>query len=109
MKQNQQSALTSVAGAVFAALAGIVAQPARAAESATVCPALLSYSAAKLQDDSPQNLCQFAGRVLLVVNTASKCGYTPQYEALETLHARYAARGLTVLGFPSNDFNQELK
>jgi glutathione peroxidase len=73
------------------------------------CPALLNHSAARLQDDSPQNLCQFSGRVLLVVNTASKCGYTPQYEALEKLHGRYSARGLTVLGFPSNDFNQELK
>jgi glutathione peroxidase len=73
------------------------------------CPALLNHTAARLQDDAPQNLCQFSGRVLLVVNTASKCGYTPQYEALERLHARYASRGLAVLGFPSNDFNQELK
>src|SRR5215470_11860038 len=76
-----------------------------AAEKA--CPQLLQHSAARLQDESPQDLCQFAGRVLLVVNTASKCGYTPQYEALEQLHARYAQRGLAVLGFPSNDFNQE--
>jgi len=71
------------------------------------CPPLLQHSAARLQDESPQDLCQFAGRVLLVVNTASKCGYTPQYEALEQLYARYAQRGLAVLGFPSNDFNQE--
>lgn len=84
--------------------------PASAAEATVgACPSLLNHTAARLQDDSPQNLCQFAGRVLLVVNTASRCGYTPQYEALETLHARYATRGLTVLGFPSNDFNQELK
>lgn len=47
------------------------------------------------------------GRVLLVVNTASFCGYTPQYAALQRLHERYAARGLVVLGVPSNDFNQE--
>jgi len=77
------------------------------AAQAAACPALLDHRAARLQDDSPQDLCRYAGRVLLVVNTASKCGYTPQYEALETLHARYAKRGLTVLGFPSNDFNQE--
>lgn len=71
------------------------------------CPPLLAHTAPRLQDEAPQNLCQFAGRVLLVVNTASLCGYTPQYEALEALHARYAQRGLVVLGFPSNDFNQE--
>jgi glutathione peroxidase len=46
----------------------------------------------------------YAGQVVLVVNTASKCGFTPQYEALEAMHARYRARGFAVLGFPSNDF-----
>ncbi len=73
------------------------------------CPALLDYTLPRLQDDTPQNLCQFAGRVLLVVNTASYCGYTQQYEGLEKLFARYAAQGFTILGVPSNDFNQEDK
>jgi glutathione peroxidase len=72
------------------------------------CPALLSHTFPKLQDESPQNLCHYKGKVLLVVNTASYCGFTPQYEGLEKLHARYSPRGLVVLGFPSGDFgNQE--
>lgn len=79
-----------------------------AAVAAQACPALLNHTFARLQDESPQPLCQFEGQVLLVVNTASYCGFTPQYEGLEKLHAQYAARGLTVLGFPSADFgNQE--
>jgi glutathione peroxidase len=54
-------------------------------------------------------MCQYAGRVLLVVNTASKCGFTPQYEGLEKLHTRLKDRGFAVLGFPSGDFGgQEL-
>jgi glutathione peroxidase len=71
------------------------------------CPALLQHTFGRLQDEKPQSLCQYAGRVLLVVNTASHCGFTPQYKGLEELHTRYKDRGLVVLGFPSNDFLQE--
>lgn len=71
------------------------------------CPTLLRHVFPRLQDDAPVSLCQFAGKVLLVVNTASQCGYTPQYEGLEKLHGRYASRGLVILGFPSNDFGQQ--
>jgi glutathione peroxidase len=67
------------------------------------CPALLDHSMSTIHDQ-PQSLCEYAGKVLLVVNTASQCGYTPQYEGLEALYRKYKARGLVVLGFPSNDF-----
>ena len=77
------------------------------ASTASVCPAVLQKTFKKLQDESDQSLCQYAGKVILVVNTASYCGYTSQYEGLEALYARYASRGLVVLGFPSNDFEQE--
>lgn len=79
--------------------------PATAAPAA--CPALLNHEFPRLQDDSPQNLCQYAGKVVLVVNTASYCGFTRQYEGLEALYAKYQSRGLVVLGFPSNDFGKQ--
>jgi len=58
-------------------------------------------------DGSPLPLSQFKGQVLLVVNTASKCGFTPQYEGLQNLQAKYAAQGFTVIGVPSGDFNEQ--
>lgn len=90
---------------VLAGLTLLVIAP--QAFSAT-CPALLNHTFPRLQDDSPQNLCQYQGRVVLVVNTASFCGFTRQYEGLEKLYSKYKDKGLVVLGFPSNDFgNQE--
>lgn len=71
------------------------------------CPALLDRSVPRLQDEKPQNLCQYSGKVVVVVNTASYCGFTSQYKGLEALHARYHDRGLVVLGFPSNDFGSQ--
>jgi glutathione peroxidase len=70
------------------------------------CSDLLKHNYTSLQG-KPVNLCEFANRPILVVNTASKCGYTPQFEKLEAMNKRYGPRGLVVLGFPSNDFNQE--
>lgn len=90
---------------VACALAAPGLGTARAAGAA--CPPLLARQFPRLQDEKPQDLCQYAGRVLLVVNTASFCGYTRQYKSLESLHARYRDRGLVVLGFPSNDFGQQ--
>lgn len=72
--------------------------------SAAECPALLDRTVPRLQDEKPQNLCQYAGQVVLVVNTASFCGFTPQYKGLESLYSKYRSRGFVVLGFPSNDF-----
>src|SRR3954464_877915 len=70
---------------------------------AAACPALLDHKGSTLLDE-PASLCQYQGKVLLVVNTASQCGYTPQYEGLEKLYRRYKDKGLVVVGFPSNDF-----
>jgi glutathione peroxidase len=84
--------------------------PASAAESATgdaACPAVLNYTFNRLQTGKPESLCQFRGKVLLIVNTASYCGYTHQYEGLEALYRRYKSRGLVVVGFPSNDFGAQ--
>ncbi len=85
------------------------AQSAQDAAPANVaaCPKVLQHTVARLQDEKPQNLCQYAGQVVVVVNTASFCGFTSQYKGLEALHAKYKDRGLVVLGFPSNDFSQE--
>jgi len=71
------------------------------------CPPLLRQRFERLQDEVEQDLCQYRGQVLLVVNTASFCGFTGQYEGLEALYARYRDRGFVVLGFPSNDFGRQ--
>ena len=67
------------------------------------CPPLFDRKMDTLLD-KPQSLCEYAGMVVMVVNTASQCGYTPQYDGLEALYRKYKARGLVVLGFPMNDF-----
>jgi glutathione peroxidase len=82
---------------------GGLAMPAAAAG----CSGVLQHTFARLQDEKPQALCQYAGKVAVVVNTASYCGFTYQYKGLEALYARYRDKGLVVLGFPSNDFSQE--
>ena len=74
---------------------------------AASCPRVLQHTVLRLQDEKPQALCQYAGQVVVVVNTASYCGFTSQYKGLEALYAKYKDRGLVLLGFPSNDFSQE--
>ena len=77
------------------------------ANAAPNCSPLLSQTFLRLQDEAPQNLCQYQGKVILAVNTASFCGFTSQYEGLEKVYAKYKDQGLVVLGFPSNDFGQQ--
>ena len=87
---------------VFATLMAFAfAAPSPAAEPP--CPPVLDHKFANLMDE-PISLCQFRGKVALIVNTASECGYTPQYDGLEKLYRRYRDKGFVVLGFPANDF-----
>jgi glutathione peroxidase len=71
------------------------------------CPNLLDQRFSALKGGQPQHLCQYQGKVLVVVNTASYCGNTPQYKGLESIYQKYRERGLVVLGFPSNDFGRQ--
>ena len=71
------------------------------------CPVALDFKFPRLQDEKMQDLCQYKGKVVLVVNTASYCGFTSQYEGLESIYSKYASKGLVVIGFPSNDFGQQ--
>ncbi len=71
------------------------------------CPSLLDHRFPDLTTGASQSMCAFAGKVVLVVNTASHCGYTPQYKGLEALYRRYRERGLVIVGFPSNDFGSQ--
>ncbi|UNK44120.1 glutathione peroxidase [Luteimonas sp. S4-F44] len=78
------------------------------AQSAPTAPDLLGHQFRPLAGREPVDLRRtYGGDVLLIVNTASKCGFTPQFEALEALHARYRAQGFAVLGFPSGDFKEQ--
>ncbi len=75
--------------------------------AAAECPALLDHSFRGLQDGKSRSLCEYQGKAILVVNTASFCGFTSQYEGLEKLYARLKDKGLVILGFPSNDFGEQ--
>jgi len=97
----------------MATFAAAVATPSHGAGTAATaagddgCPTLLRHTFNSLQTGKPQSLCQYKGKVVLVVNTATYCGYTHQYEGLEALYRKYRERGLVVLGFPSNDYGSQ--
>ena len=76
--------------------------------NASECPTVLKHMKRKLNSQETVNLCnEYAGKAVLFVNTASYCGFTPQFKGLESLYDEYKDKGLIVLGFPSHDFNQE--
>lgn len=82
--------------------------PVNAQDAQPSCPKLLQHSLKRLHAPDVVDLCQhYQGKPLLIVNTASHCGFTPQFTGLEALYQKYKDQGLIVLGFPSNDFNQE--
>src|SRR5450631_2734885 len=86
-----------------------LAAPAAVAQDASAegCPAVLNYTFNSLQTGKLESLCEFRGKVVMIVNTASYCGYTHQYEGLEAMYRTYKDRGLVVVGFPSNDFGDQ--
>ena len=87
---------------------GVSAEAPATAPAAAACPPLLDLKVRRLAGEEVVDLCEaYRGKVILVVNTASKCGFTPQYEGLEALYRKYRDRGLVVLGFPSNDFMKQ--
>jgi glutathione peroxidase len=88
-------------------IAGLISVGVLPAAAAGQCPSLLNHSFPGLVDGKNESLCQYQGKVILVVNTASFCGFTSQYDGLEKLYARMKDKGLVVLGFPSNDFGEQ--
>jgi len=90
-----------ITAVVLALFAGAQSKP-----GSTKVPPVLSFTMDSI-NGKPIDLSKYQGRVVLMVNVASQCGYTPQYEGLEELHKKYAAKGLSILGFPANDFGAQ--
>ncbi len=92
--------------AVFGLFVPAYAASAVAAENSKDVPPVLQFKAKSLEGNDV-DLTKYKGKVLLIVNTASACGFTPQYKGLEALHEKYGKDGLAVLGFPCNQFGQQ--
>jgi glutathione peroxidase len=106
---NHLTLLSTITAALVISAAALFATADDATTRPTTQPQLppvLSYTMKSLSGKDV-DLGQYRGKVLLIVNTASKCGYTPQYAGLEKLHEKYADKGLAVLGFPCNDFGAQ--
>ncbi|HRJ53956.1 MAG TPA: redoxin domain-containing protein [Candidatus Thiothrix moscowensis] len=89
----------------FFAAANVMAEPVQGTPTDSGCPAALNFTLRELGNEQEVNLCKaYLGKVVVIVNTASKCGFTGQFEGLEKLYSDYKDKGLVVLGFPSNDF-----
>ena len=107
LKSKTTTGLAAAAAVACVCLFSPALHAATPGKAPAACTGLLQQNFLRLQDEKPQSLCQYSGKVVVVVNTASFCGFTSQYEGLEALHAKYKDKGLVVLGFPSNDFSQE--
>ncbi len=107
-KTGSPKALSRAASSLLGGLLPGVFLVALAGTALAAGGGLLEHSYRPLAGKQPVDLAQaYGGKVLLIVNTASKCGYTPQFEALEALHAKYGTQGFAVLGFPSGDFKSQ--
>jgi glutathione peroxidase len=105
MKKRDRSLSGRVSAQIFIPLLTLLLVVGGSVQAGESCSKLLDHRLRPLMGDEPIRLCDsFAGRVALLVNTASQCGYTGQFEGLESLYQRYRAAGLVVAGFPSNDF-----
>jgi len=96
--------ITIASGLMFAGIRITRADDAKKEDKAV--PPVLSFTMKSL-DGQDVDLSRYQGKVVLIVNTASKCGYTPQYKDLEALHEKYKDKGLAILGFPANDFGHQ--
>ncbi len=95
---------------MIAAAAALLCMMAPWRAFAADCPAFLDHDLPRLRSSESINICKaHAGKPLLLVNTASHCGYTGQFSGLQALHEKYRERGLVVIGFPSNSFDQEAR